>query len=101
MFRQTFFLFLFGLLVSPAVGQEEAVKPPDPRAGARLLEPWADPGLKVTRGLLLWLDAGRLNAARRAFGRPEAVDGGKVGVWYDGSGHGRHFAQMREQAQPV
>ena len=101
MLHRIFFLFLLGLPVSPAVGQEDAVKPQDPRAGARLLEPWADPGLKVTRGLLLWLDAGRLNAARTAFGRPEAADGGKVAVWYDGSGNGRHFAQMREQAQPV
>ena len=71
------------------------------RATDRPIESWADPGLKVTRGLLLWLDAGRLNAARKAFGRSELSDGAKVGVWYDGSGNGRHFAQLREQAQPV
>ena len=70
-------LFLPGLLSvlaigAPALAQERlattttsgALAPP---------EPWADPGLKVTRGLTLWLDAGRLNAARKAHGRPEAV----------------------------
>ena len=71
------------------------------RATGWPIESWAEPGLKVTRGLLLWLDAGRLNAARKAFGRSELSDGSRVGVWYDGSGNGRHFAQLREQAQPV
>ena len=37
------------------------------------VESWADPGLKVTRGLALWLDAGRLNAARKAHGSPGSI----------------------------
>ena len=51
---------------APTFGQDDARKP---------IEPWADPGLKVTRGLTLWLDAGRLNAARKAHGQPEVSDG--------------------------
>ncbi len=70
-------------------------------ASARPTEPWADPGLKVTRGLALWLDAGRLNAARKAHGRPEASDGTRVDLWYDASGHGRDFAQKQEESPPV
>ena len=64
-------------------------------------EAWADPGLKVTRGLALWLDAGRLNAARKAHGRPEVSDGVRVDTWYDASGHGRDLGQKQEESQPV
>lgn len=100
----------FGILsalamVSSAAGQDVPGKPADERAPAsapaRPIEAWADPGLKVTRGLVLWLDAGRLNAARKALGRPEATDGAKVDLWYDASGHGRHLAQTRAEAQPL
>ena len=96
----------FGILSALAIGasaagQDVPGKPDDERAPARPIEAWADPGLKVTRGLALWLDAGRLNAARKALGRPEATDGAKVDVWYDASGHGRHMAQSRAEAQPL
>ncbi|WZP00352.1 ThuA domain-containing protein [Isosphaeraceae bacterium EP7] len=67
---------------------------------ARPIEAWADPHLKVTRGLVLWLDAGHLNAARKALGRPEAAEGARVDLWYDASGHGRHLAQTRVEVQP-
>ena len=83
-----------------AVGQDVSRKPGDAQAASRPIEPWADPGLKVTRGLALWLDAGRLNASRKAHGRPEVSDGARVDVWYDASGHGRHLTQPREEAQP-
>src|SRR5262249_7823051 len=66
----------------------------------RTIEPWADPGLKVTRGLALWLDAGRLNVARKAHGLAEESNGSRVDAWYDASGHGRHLAQPREGARP-
>src|SRR5271165_3228671 len=106
MLRDFLSLFLAGVLWSlatapSAIGQDASRKPVDGQAGVRPIEPWADPGLKVTRGLTLWLDAGRLNAARKVHGRPEASDGTRVGTWYDGSGNGRHFAQLREAAQPV
>ena len=71
------------------------------RASDTTAEAWADPGLKVTRGLALWLDAGRLNAARKARGLAEAPDGSRVDTWHDASGHGRHLAQRREEAQPL
>src|SRR5262249_38164649 len=54
-----------------------------------------------TRGLALWLDAGRLNAARKALGLAEIPDGSRVDTWYDASGHGRHLAQPREGARPL
>ena len=41
----------------------------------RTIEPWADPDLKVQRGLALWLDAGRLNAARKVHGVADAGNG--------------------------
>lgn len=64
------------------------------------IEPWADPGLKVTRGLTLWLDAGRLNAARKAHGQPEVSDGQRVETWYDASGQGWDVTQPRGDARP-
>jgi putative heme-binding domain-containing protein len=90
------------LLFSPsASAQDRPAKPVEEPAAAKPIEPWADPALKVTRGLALWLDAGKLNAARQAHGRPEASDGARVGTWYDGSGNGRHVAQLHEAAQPL
>src|SRR5947209_6309570 len=67
----------------------------------RPVEGWAAPGLKVTAGLELWLDAARQNAARRALGRPERKAGERIDVWYDASGHGRHLTQKDPQAQPT
>jgi putative heme-binding domain-containing protein len=101
-----FYLPLLGVLLSfsflaPAIGQDRPGKPPDDRVAARPIESWADPGLKVTRGLALWLDASRLSAARKAYRRPDVYDGSRIGIWYDGSGNGRHLAQIREEAQPV
>ena len=87
------FVTLSAMSIEPlSQGQEVPSGPP---------EAWADPGLKVTRGLALWLDAGRLNAARKANGRPEASDGSKVDVWYDASGHGRDVVQRQEESQPL
>jgi putative heme-binding domain-containing protein len=85
-------LFALSALGVSTFGQDDARKP---------LEPWADPGLKVTRGLTLWLDAGRLNAARRAHGQPELSDGMRVETWYDASGRGWDVAQAREDARPT
>jgi putative heme-binding domain-containing protein len=98
-------LTVFGIVslvaISPSArGQNQPALPAGDPA-SRPIEAWADPELKVTRGLVLWLDAGRLNAARKALGRPELSDGTRVGTWYDGSGSGRHFAQIREAAQPI
>ncbi len=94
-------LLSFLTAICPAAGQVGNARPVDVRTTPTMREPWADPGLKVTRGLALWLDAGRLNAARKAHGRAELSDGARVGTWYDGSGNGRHFAQIRAEAQPV
>ncbi len=106
--RYIFLALVFALLATllvagPAVGQDRAAdpKPIDEPAPTRPLESWADPGLKVTRGLMLWLDASRLNAARKWYGRADLADGSRVPTWYDGSGKGRHFAQIRPEAQPL
>ena len=64
-------------------------------------EKWADPALPVSDGLQLWLDAGRLNAARQAVGEKDLVDGDKVSTWYDASGSGRNLIQKAGDAQPT
>lgn len=58
---------------------------------AAAVEPWSDPGLPVQAGLELWLDAGRLPAARRSQGLPELKPGEPVALWPDASGHQRHL----------
>ena len=80
-----------------AIGQDSPREP----APAVRVEAWADPGLKVTQGLVLWLDAGRLNAARKAHRLPEVHVGSRIEVWHDASGHGRHLTQQRESARPI
>jgi putative heme-binding domain-containing protein len=84
-------LLAVSALVAPAFGQDDERKP---------IEAWADPGLKVRGGLVLWLDAGRLNAARKAHGQPEVSDGTPVDTWYDASGRGWDLTQPREDARP-
>jgi len=96
--RRKDFLFLpiwnwgLGVLVAAvsAVGQTNS---------PRSVEPWADPGLKTTSGLALWLDANRLNAARTAHGLPELSEGERVEIWHDASGHRRDFTQPKRDAR--
>ncbi len=63
------------------------------RAAAQ--EKWADPRLPVTAGLELWLDAAR------ASGDQVAPHDGKLEVWYDASGKGRHLRQAVAAARPT
>ena len=65
------------------------------------VERWADTRLQVTEGLVLWLDASRMSAARQAQGRLPLGDGDPVDVWYDGSGHGRHCTQGFPKSRPT
>ena len=81
-------LFLATAIVTPAVGQAT-------------IESWADPGLKVIRGLEMWLDAGRLNAARQTRGLPQARPGAKLDRWHDASVHHRDLLQSRVESQPT
>ncbi|MBN9118555.1 MAG: ThuA domain-containing protein [Planctomycetes bacterium] len=67
---------------------------------ARAAEPWADEKLPVTNGLELWLDAGRIGAANTANNEKPAA-GGKLAVWFDGSGKGRHLRQPLAAARPT
>jgi putative heme-binding domain-containing protein len=64
-------------------------------------EDWADPGLKVTDGLEVWLDAARQNAARMALKLPEVRSGLPLDTWLDGSGKRRHLTQKDAAARPV
>ncbi|HEV3263555.1 MAG TPA: ThuA domain-containing protein [Gemmataceae bacterium] len=91
MFRITAAWFVFaGLPVVAAAGP----------TAARRVETWADTRLKVTDGLMLWLDAGRQQAARRAHDRPSLPDRGPVDVLYDSSGASMHLVQRFAASQP-
>ena len=65
------------------------------------VEKWADPRLTVTRGLVVWLDAARLAASRKATGLPEVKDGDAVDAWPDGSGAKRTLTQAKLDARPT
>jgi putative heme-binding domain-containing protein len=64
-------------------------------------EKWADAGLPVADGLQVWLDAGKLNEARKAHDLKELHDGDKVEVWHDASGNGRDLGQKNADARPA
>jgi putative heme-binding domain-containing protein len=64
------------------------------------LAAWADASLPVAPGLWLWLDAAQQQAAWQAHGKSPLPAGQSLDVWYDGSGHNRHFSQPLERAQP-
>lgn len=59
------------------------------------VEKWADTKLPVTDGLELWLDA------NRASGEKPAPNDGKLDVWHDASGKGRHLRQSVADARPT
>jgi glucose/arabinose dehydrogenase len=67
----------------------------------RCQEKWADPGLKVTQGLTLWLDAARQNPARKEYGKPELRTSDRVEDWFDSSGRGFHLIQKVATIQPI
>ncbi len=79
-------LVLFGLLALAAAFAESP--------------PWADPALKPRDGLLVWLDAGRQDAAWKHHGRQALLNGAKIDAVYDASGNGHHFVQPIQDAQP-
>ncbi len=83
--RVSFALLLVFALFGPARGAEE----------------WADPNLKVTGGLQVWLDAARQNTARRAAKLPELAAGSALDTWLDASGRGLHLTQKDAAARPT
>ncbi len=70
-------------------------------SGDRKPEPWADATLPVQKGLRWWLDASRMEAARKASGEPVIAPGSPLGTWPDASGHRRHARQRMAQQRPV
>jgi putative heme-binding domain-containing protein len=81
-------------LTAPGTDPAPAAEP------GRQPEPWADARLTMTRGLTLWLDAGRQGPARTAHDKPALTAGGPVDVWYDASGNGLHLVQRSRPAMP-
>jgi putative heme-binding domain-containing protein len=68
---------------------------------APAVEPWADPSLKFTEGLIGWYDASVQNAARQAAGLEPWGEDAAVDTWRDGSGHRRDLTQSSEAARPT
>jgi putative heme-binding domain-containing protein len=64
------------------------------------VEPWADAALPVKEGIVLWLDASRINAVRQARQQPALKPGDPVATWPDASGFGRDARQEQAEAQP-
>ncbi|MDA1230850.1 MAG: hypothetical protein O2856_08755, partial [Planctomycetota bacterium] len=60
---------------------------------------WADEELQVRDGLQLWLDASRVNDARKAVGESELANGDAIAAWSDGAKNGRSVAQADEKSQ--
>src|SRR5260370_5938532 len=69
--------------------------------GLQAAEEWADPKLKVTGGLELWLDASRINQAAPYFRQPSIANRDKVETWFDASGHRRHARQIQSAFRPI
>jgi putative heme-binding domain-containing protein len=64
------------------------------------VEPWADSTLPTADGLVLWLDASRQSAARKANDLSPLASGDLVGIALDGSGNRLHLLQRSRAAQP-
>jgi len=62
--------------------------------------PWADKKLPTRDGLILWLDANAIQAARNSEGQPALANGTAMDKWTDASGKGRHFVQATTGDQP-
>ncbi len=87
-------LILLALSPWPAQALTKGIPPAPP------LESWADPALKVTKGLVLWLDAARQSRERKSKMRPALVNGVPIPTWYDSSGWGRHLIQPDAACHP-
>jgi putative heme-binding domain-containing protein len=61
---------------------------------------WADKRLTTRDGLVLWLDANAIPAARKATHSTLLPNGGALEQWSDASGNGRHFLQASTGDQP-
>ena len=72
-----------------------------PSTLAEATEPWSDPRLPVSNGLVIWLDASRLTDAHQARGQQPVQNGDPLALWPDGSGHHRDLTQKEKKAQPV
>lgn len=69
-------------------------------AEGQSLEPWADAALPVKQNVVLWLDASRIGAARKALGRGELPSSAPLGTWFDASGRRLDLRQDDLDAAP-
>ncbi|MFO0901789.1 MAG: ThuA domain-containing protein [Pirellulales bacterium] len=65
-----------------------------------VVEPWTDKRLPPIPGLVWWLDAAAIPAARRQLSLPAVPDGGTLAEWHDGSLQQRRVTQSDAQARP-
>ena len=61
---------------------------------------WADKNLPIKGGLVLWLDANTIQAARKFEGQSPLANGASLDRWNDASGNARHFLQAMASDQP-
>jgi serine/threonine protein kinase len=85
-------------IAPPAKDRSAASTPTKDHGG---VEPWADPALTITEGLVLWLDATRQGPARKAHGLPPVAPGEPLTTWFDGSGLNRSPVQRDRNASPT
>jgi len=97
MLSHSMLLFLAAFPICANPSQEKAQANSKPSS----VEKWADPALNVTKGLTLWLDAARHNAARKANGKTESRSGDRVESWFDGSRMSLHLSQKFSSTQPT
>ena len=71
-----------------------------PPLSADRLAPWVDSSLTVRDGLTVWLDASRVNAARKDSRNEELKTGDVLEAWIDGAGASRQFEPLNEKSRP-
>ena len=64
-------------------------------------EPWADPRLPIHAGLVLWLDAEKINPARAAAGLSKIANDAPVDHCPDASGSRRDLVQAASDSRPA
>jgi putative heme-binding domain-containing protein len=65
------------------------------------VEPGSDPRLPIREGLVVWLDASRLEETRESARAGELQNGAPIAVWPDASGHKRDLVQKQAEHRPI
>ncbi|MGV3482839.1 MAG: ThuA domain-containing protein [Planctomycetaceae bacterium] len=70
-------------------------------SSAVAVEPWADDQLSITEGLVVWLDAATIQAARKTTGLTELKPGDPIQTWPNACSQQPDFVQNGAEAQPT